>query len=124
MTAITDYHQPIADYFFKGAGKELQKLDSDIAEHVLLSLIEQGKAILPVHDSFVCRYPDLGLVLESMNEAAIKFIGDKLFVDIPPPKMERTSKDLTDKNSDYYKRRREYLRRWQRDMPIEPPLFA
>lgn len=46
-------HHPIKDRFFSGYGLQLQRMDSDIAEAVMLRLIDQGIPVLPVHDSFI-----------------------------------------------------------------------
>ena len=36
-----------------GIGLELQRLDSDIAESVILAMKERGYLVLPVHDSLI-----------------------------------------------------------------------
>ena len=51
--AIMSFHEPIAHYFYTGAGLRLQRLDSDIAEKVLLHFAQSQIAILPLHDSFL-----------------------------------------------------------------------
>ena len=47
------FHEPIAHHFYTGVGLRLQRLDSDIAEKVLLHFAQSGIAILPLHDSFL-----------------------------------------------------------------------
>jgi hypothetical protein len=51
--AIIAFHEPIAHHFYTGVGLRLQRLDSDIAEKVLVHFAEKGIAILPLHDSFL-----------------------------------------------------------------------
>jgi len=51
--AIMAFHQPIAHHFYTGVGLRLQRLDSDIAEKVLLHFTQNRIAILPLHDSFL-----------------------------------------------------------------------
>lgn len=51
--AILDFHAPIAQHFYSGIGLKLQRIDSDIAEKVLLHFTGQGIPILPLHDSFL-----------------------------------------------------------------------
>ena len=51
--AIIAFHEPIAHHFYTGVGLRLQRLDSDIAEKVLIHFALQGVAILPLHDSFL-----------------------------------------------------------------------
>ena len=51
--AIIQSHKPIQKYFYSGYGTRLQKLDSDIAEIVLLHFADMSYPVLPVHDSFL-----------------------------------------------------------------------
>ena len=51
--AIMSFHKPIEHHFYTGVGLRLQRLDSDIAEKVLLHFAQSGIAILPLHDSFL-----------------------------------------------------------------------
>ncbi|MBZ9808315.1 hypothetical protein [Mesorhizobium sp. ESP-6-2] len=51
--AILEKHRPIAEYFRSGEGIRLQRLDSDIAEDVILGMMERGIPVLPIHDSFI-----------------------------------------------------------------------
>ncbi|RWK22307.1 MAG: hypothetical protein EOR43_17205 [Mesorhizobium sp.] len=51
--AILEKHRPIAGYFRSGEGIRLQRLDSDIAEDVILRMMERGIPVLPIHDSFI-----------------------------------------------------------------------
>ena len=50
--AIIERHKPIAHYFYTGIGKELQRIDSDMAEEVMLFFASEGVPVLPSHDSF------------------------------------------------------------------------
>jgi len=54
--AIRDKHAPIADYFNTGIGIQLQRIDADIAEEVVMTMMERDILVLPVHDSFLA-YP-------------------------------------------------------------------
>ena len=51
--AVRERHKPIARYFSSGEGIRLQRLDSDIAETVLVAMMGKGILALPVHDSFI-----------------------------------------------------------------------
>jgi hypothetical protein len=51
--------------FFSGAGTKLQRLDSEIAESILLSLLGVGISCLPIHDSFIVKI-EHGAVLDSL----------------------------------------------------------
>lgn len=46
-------HSEIAGWFWSGRGLELQRIDSDIAEAIILSMLNQGICCLPIHDSFI-----------------------------------------------------------------------
>jgi len=54
--AIMAFHEPIAHHFYTGIGLRLQRLDSDIAEKVLLHFTQSEIAILPLHDSFLMHH--------------------------------------------------------------------
>ena len=62
-------HKPIEGYFHSGAGRWLQRLDSDMAEYVELGLIGQGVPVLPIHDSFIVPARHEGAAREQMAEA-------------------------------------------------------
>ena len=51
--AVRDKHAPIADHFNSGIGIKLQRINSDIAETVMLTMMERDVLVLPVHDSFI-----------------------------------------------------------------------
>lgn len=54
LQRVKAHFQPFREYFGTGQGLKLQKLDSDIAEAVMLHFARQSKVVLPVHDSFLC----------------------------------------------------------------------
>ena len=54
--AIIERHKPIAHHFYTGIGKELQKIDSDMAEDVMLHFAKMRAPVLPIHDSFVMHH--------------------------------------------------------------------
>jgi hypothetical protein len=53
LEAIKARHRPIAGCFGSGAGLRLQRRDADLAERVVLRLLDRGIVTLPIHDSFV-----------------------------------------------------------------------
>jgi len=72
--AIIAFHEPIAHHFYTGVGLRLQRLDSDIAEKVLLHFARSGIAILPLHDSFLMHNgyePSLDPVMRSAFEEVV-----------------------------------------------------
>lgn len=55
--ALQNTHPKLAEHIAAGVGLELQKLDSDIAEEVILRLTREGIHCLPVHDSLIVISP-------------------------------------------------------------------
>ena len=51
--AIIRSNKPIQNYFYSGYCTRLQRLDTDIAEIVLLHFVDMGYPVLPVNDSFL-----------------------------------------------------------------------
>lgn len=56
QTTIADKHAPIKQFFNSGYGLKLQRIDSDLAEAVMLRFISAGHTCLPVHDSFLVHH--------------------------------------------------------------------
>ena len=69
VEAIKRKHKMIEKYFHSGAGLWLQRIDSDMAERVVLEQSRQGNPVLPVHDSFIAPARLEGAVREQMDEA-------------------------------------------------------
>jgi hypothetical protein len=65
MDRLSERHEPIKEYFYSGEGVRLQFLDSCVAERVMLKMLDKGRVVLPVHDSFIMR---LGLE-EELSDA-------------------------------------------------------
>lgn len=53
---IMEAHAPIKRYFKSGYGVKLMKMDSDIAEKVMLHFADEGIPCLSVHDSFIVHH--------------------------------------------------------------------
>ena len=121
LKAIEAYHEPIAQYFYANKGLEIQALDSQIVEMIMLEMVKQETVVLPVHDSFVCKAGDLGLLIETMNKATTHYLGSDLFLTLDPPKVQRPEKPLTACNSNFYKRRNHYLKSFNtQEEAVEP----
>lgn len=89
--SIMDYHKPIAHHFYTGVGLRLQRMDSDIAEKVLLHFAHKGIAILPLHDSFMMHHGYESSLEPVMSSAFEEVVG--LF-----PKIDRK---LASRRSDF-----------------------
>jgi hypothetical protein len=121
LKAIEAYHEPIAHYFYANKGLEIQDLDSQIVEMIMLEMIKHKTVVLPVHDSFVCKAGDLGALIEAMNKATTHYLGSDLFLTLDPPKVQRPAKAFTASNSNFYKRRNDYLKRFNtQEDAVEP----
>jgi len=64
-----------------GIGLKLQFIDSQIAEHVMLSLLNQGITCLPVHDSFIVPMHQVSELQTAMTDAYMAIVGK-------PPKLK------------------------------------
>ena len=93
--AIVSFHEPIAHYFYTGAGLRLQRLDSDIAEKVLLHFAQSGIAILPLHDSFL---------MHNGYEASLEPVMRSAFEEVvgASPKIDRKEPDKDDLKATLY----------------------
>ncbi len=66
---VKEYHSPIARHFHSGAGRWLMRVDSDMAERIMLALLKSGVVALPMHDSFIVQARHEGLAREQMEKA-------------------------------------------------------
>jgi len=81
--AIKQRHAPIAaEWFEKGRGLELMRLESDILVAVLLRLFEQGVDALPLHDSVIVANNKAGLAKRIMETEALRLSGAAIPVKI------------------------------------------
>lgn len=53
MDKIREMHPRLVPLLFTGTARELQFLDSRVAEKIILNLNQRGIAVLPIHDSFI-----------------------------------------------------------------------
>ena len=75
---LEQMHPKIKRYFGTGEGIKLQRLDSKVAEIVMLKLLEQGIVALPVHDSFIVRRShmiDLNPIMREAFKQVVKVKG-------------------------------------------------
>ena len=78
MRAVKDRHAPIGRYLQSGKATELQRIDSDIAEQVMLGMMRRNVLVLPIHDSFIVRSGFALLLQEQMEAAYERRFGHKL----------------------------------------------
>jgi len=77
------FHRPIESVFFSKAWGRMQRVDSDIAERVMLTLLDADIPIiaLPIHDSFIVRRGAENLLKTTMMEAFKQVVGADANVD-------------------------------------------
>lgn len=73
--AIMLHHAPIGHYFLSGVGLKLQRVDSDIAETVMMNMISEGTIALPIHDGFRVPISKKQILREVMREVYFNRLG-------------------------------------------------
>jgi hypothetical protein len=74
LAAIYEKHRQISTFFSDGVGMRCMYVESAVANRVMLALIRKGISVIPVHDSFVCRDVDQGLVRGTMEDEMDKML--------------------------------------------------
>ena len=88
---------------------KLQKIDSDLAEQVQMEMIEKGKVILCIHDSFFMQVKrPSGDLIECMNNASTSQLGFRLFSEPKVPKIWTDEKRI-EKRTEYFERRKQFF---------------
>lgn len=77
LSDLIKFHAPIEKDFFSSVWGATQNLDSQIAERVMLKLLDNFPPItaLPIHDSFIVRRGGELVLHNAMNEAFYEVIG-------------------------------------------------
>lgn len=73
-------HSGISQHFFTGAGTWLQRVDSDVAEAVMLKLVTNEFAVLPLHDSFLVSRLHKDALAAAMDEVITERYGTQIKV--------------------------------------------
>ncbi|WP_394886807.1 hypothetical protein ACG873_19390 [Mesorhizobium sp. AaZ16] len=81
IDAVREKHAPIARYFGTGEGIRLQKRDADIAETVMLRLMDENILALPIHDSFIVEDGRQNRLRQVMVESYHQHLGQDIPVD-------------------------------------------
>lgn len=81
LKRVRKKHEAIQHHFYSGIGLRLQKLDSIIAEQVLLKLLQLNKVCLPIHDSFIVQFECADLLVQVMKEEYEKILKQSIEVD-------------------------------------------
>lgn len=83
-SAFRAKHSAIAKHFKSAAWGWLQRLDSDLAEAVMLSFVKMGYPCLPIHDSFIVHHGLEGDVVAAMEDAFATRFGTQARLKIKP----------------------------------------
>ena len=86
---IEQAHHLIAGSFLTGASVKLQFIDSEIAESIMLRMLDEHSAVcLPIHDSFVVEAGKVQCLKQIMEETFLEFVGSQ-------PQIKAVSRSLT-----------------------------
>ena len=78
VALIEETHHEIAGSFLTGASVSLQYMDSQIAERVMLRMLDEHSAVcLPVHDSFIVEIGEAEHLDAIMKETFFEFVGSE-----------------------------------------------
>ena len=116
LNLIRDRFEAVSDQFSSGAGLQLQRLDSDIAQAVMREANLLNVPMLPIHDSFIVRLSDYPDLVRAMESAMLKTVGIKIPIKITEPQ----TSDLTARLSKHWEQFDSYDA--SQDNPPEPEL--
>lgn len=78
QTLVRGRHKPIEKHFRTGVGLSLQRKDSDIAEAVMLEMMQRRILVLPIHDSFLVREGHYLALRDTMLAVYEKTMGQRI----------------------------------------------
>jgi hypothetical protein len=81
LSDLLEMHNPINGFFFSRSWTWLHRMDSDIAEKVMLRLLDISLTVLPIHDSFIVRRGGEGELDRIMKEAFAEVVGSDIRID-------------------------------------------
>lgn len=129
--AVRDKHRPIAKHFNSGIGLKLQRVDADIAELVMLRMMQRDILVLPIHDSFISWIGQRDNVIKEMKLAyrermkaeigveADPSVFDSLFEEAPEVVPDMIEKEVSRPGYEGYRQRQKTFmdsrsERWHR----------
>ena len=90
LALVIKKHPILEPYLYTGYGLDLQFLDSQIAESIMLKLIQNNIAVLPIHDSFIVRLGYQDKLRDAMRETFNDLVNKKAKVKSSPTKNQST----------------------------------
>ena len=80
-------HKPIREELIAGIGLTTQFIDSRIAEDIMLTMVDLGVLVLPIHDSFIVKAKHQRLLENTMLESFKTITGHPGSVDSTSPRL-------------------------------------
>lgn len=80
-------HKPIREELIAGLGLTTQFIDSQIAEDIMLTMVDLGVLVLPIHDSFIVKAKHQRLLENTMLRSFMTITGHPGSVDSTPPRL-------------------------------------
>lgn len=96
QTKIRQRHEPIRRHFNSDAGRRLQRIDSEIAERIMIRMGQRGVLVLPVHDSFVAPHTCTDDLKSEMARAFSEMSGSTAGTEIVPSFFDHDNYESTD----------------------------
>jgi hypothetical protein len=87
QTLVLERHKPIREELIAGIGLKTQFIDSQIAENIMLTMVDKGVLVLPVHDSFIVKDKHQRLLETVMLESFKKYTGHPGSLDTTLPRL-------------------------------------
>jgi hypothetical protein len=81
LSDLYDKHKPIDECFFSKSWSVMQRKDSDIAERVMIKMLDNGVVALPIHDSFIVRIGFQNDLIRAMEESFKEIVGVECKID-------------------------------------------
>lgn len=75
LTRLEQLHAPVSAYLYSGVGTELQFTDSQVAETLMLRMLDEGEVVLPIHDSFLVRKGSESRLRQLMHQVFLEVVG-------------------------------------------------
>ena len=86
-TLVLKRHKPIREELIAGIGLKTQFIDSQIAEDIMLTMVDKGILVLPIHDSFIVKDKHQRLLETVMLESFKKYTGHPGSLDTTLPRL-------------------------------------
>tara|TARA_B110000027_G_scaffold88306_1_gene93544 strand:- start:1492 stop:3069 length:1578 start_codon:yes stop_codon:yes gene_type:complete len=87
QTLVLKRHKPISEELIAGIGLKTQFIDSQIAEDIMLTMVDKGILVLPIHDSFIVKDKHQRLLETVMLESFKKYTGHPGSLDTTLPRL-------------------------------------